>query len=75
MPTQRHRIRAASVPGRMGTQRALVRAAVSVRRGSITTMSAPRLAAASSRFMSSGGESVAGFVPHTTSISAFYTKA
>ena len=61
---------APSVPGRMGIHWAPVRATVSVRRGSITTISAPRRAAASSRAMSSGGESVAGFAPQTTRSSA-----
>ena len=61
---------APSVPGRMGIQRAPVRAAVSLRRGSITTTSAPRRAAARMRCMSSGGESVAGLAPQTTTIPA-----
>jgi hypothetical protein len=67
--------RAPSVPGRTGIQRAPVRRAVSVRRGSITKISAPLSAAASSRLMSSGGESVAGLVPQTTSSSAFSISA
>ena len=55
--------RAQSVPGRIGTQRAPTRSTVSVRRGSITTISAPRRAACSSRFIRTSGESVAGFPP------------
>ncbi len=64
------RARAPSVPGRMGIHSAPVRRTVSVWRGSMTKISAPRLAAASSRCMSRGGESVAGLAPQTTSISA-----
>ena len=62
---------APSVPGRIGIHCALQRSTVSVRRGSMTTMSAPRDAADSRRRMSSGGESVAGLVPHTSAISVF----
>ena len=59
------------MPGRIGIHSAPVRVTVSVRRGSMTMIFAPRFAAASRRCMSSGGESVAGFAPHTSRTSAF----
>ena len=61
---------APSVPGRIGIHSASVLRIASVRCGSMATMRAPRRAAASRRCMSSGGESVAGFVPQMTRRSA-----
>ena len=66
---------APSVPGRMGTHFAPQADTVSVRLGSMTTISAPRFAAASRRSMSTGGESVAGLVPQTKTISALSMSA